>query len=162
MLYKTFKHTNIQTHSKSNFYGSAYKNQQTSSRKLFFMKTLNPKQKMFVLFSYFLFFLARRFEKAISRRPNTVKCFAVKWSLLGTRHPRKGKDCAARNPKPQTPKRPKPVACSQARLRLCLSVHCCNCHLGRAIDMVQSQRGWPQRCRFTSWTSEWCEGTLPR
>ena len=40
-------------------------------------------------FSFSLFFFsARRFGRAIRKRPNTVRCLAVKKALLGTRHPR--------------------------------------------------------------------------
>ena len=39
--------------------------------------------------AFILFFSARRFERAIRKRPNTVRCLAVKSALLGTRHPRK-------------------------------------------------------------------------
>ena len=48
----------------------------------------NFRKKRFVLLviSFFL-----RFEKAIRKRPNTVRCLAVKGALLGTRHPRKEK-----------------------------------------------------------------------
>ena len=41
------------------------------------------------------FFL--RFERAIRKRPNTVRCLAVKRALLGTRHPRKEKEAALQN-----------------------------------------------------------------
>ena len=37
------------------------------------------------------FFPPRRFERAILKRPNTVRCLAVKCTLLRTRHPRKEK-----------------------------------------------------------------------
>ena len=37
------------------------------------------------------------FERAISKRPNTVKCLAVKCTLLGTRHLRKEKEAALQN-----------------------------------------------------------------
>ena len=40
----------------------------------------------------FFLFSARRFERAIRKRPNTVKCLAVKCTLLGTRHPREEKE----------------------------------------------------------------------
>ena len=36
----------------------------------------------------------RRSERAIRKRPNTVRCLAVKSTLLGTRHPRKEKEAA--------------------------------------------------------------------
>ena len=39
----------------------------------------------------------RRFERAIRKRPNTVRCLAVKSALLGTRHPRKEKEAALQN-----------------------------------------------------------------
>ena len=48
-------------------------------------------------FSFFLFFSPRRFERAIQKRPDTVRCLAVKSTLLGTRHPRKGKEAALQN-----------------------------------------------------------------
>jgi len=38
-----------------------------------------------------------RFERAIQKRPNTVRCLAVKSTLLGTRHPRKEKEAALQN-----------------------------------------------------------------
>ena len=43
------------------------------------------------------FFSPRRFERAIRKRPNTVRCLAVKRALLGTRHPRKEKEAALQN-----------------------------------------------------------------
>ena len=49
------------------------------------------------LVQHFLFFSPRRFERAIRKRPNTVKCLAVKRTLLGTRHPRKEKEAALQN-----------------------------------------------------------------
>ena len=45
-------------------------------------------------FLFFLLFSPRRFERAIRKRPNTVRCLAVKSTLLGTRHPRKEKEAA--------------------------------------------------------------------
>ena len=42
----------------------------------------------------FFLFSPRRFERAIRKRPNTVRCLAVKRALLGTRHPRKEKEAA--------------------------------------------------------------------
>ena len=36
----------------------------------------------------------RRFERAILKRPNTVRCLAVKSTLLGTLHPRKKEEAA--------------------------------------------------------------------
>ena len=45
----------------------------------------------------FFFFSPRRFERAIRKRPNTVRCLAVKSTLLGTRHPRKEKEAALQN-----------------------------------------------------------------
>ena len=44
-----------------------------------------------------VFFSPRRFERAIRKRPNTVRCLAVKRALLGTRHPRKEKEAALQN-----------------------------------------------------------------
>ena len=46
---------------------------------------------------FYSFFTARRFERAIRKRPNTVRCLAVKSTLLGTRHPRKEKEAALQN-----------------------------------------------------------------
>ena len=46
---------------------------------------------------FFFFFLARRSERAIRKGPNTVRCLAVKCTLLGTRHPRKEKEAALQN-----------------------------------------------------------------
>ena len=43
------------------------------------------------------FFSPRRFERAIRKRPNMVRCFAVKRALHGTRHPRKEKGAALQN-----------------------------------------------------------------
>ena len=37
------------------------------------------------------------FERAIRKRPNTVRCLAVKSTFLGTRHPRKEKEAALQN-----------------------------------------------------------------
>ena len=47
-------------------------------------------------FSFFfpLFLSPRRFERAIRKRPSTVRCLAVKRALLGTRPPRKEKEAA--------------------------------------------------------------------
>ena len=45
--------------------------------------------KCYIVFTFF-----RRFERAIRKRPNTVRCLAVKNTLLGTRHPRKEKEAA--------------------------------------------------------------------
>ena len=50
--------------------------------------------QLWKMISFFLFFSPRRFERAIRKRPNTVRCLAVKSTLLGTRHPRKGKEAA--------------------------------------------------------------------
>ena len=40
--------------------------------------------------------LKEQFE-SIRKRPNTVRCLAVKRALLGTRHPRKEKEAALQN-----------------------------------------------------------------
>ena len=45
----------------------------------------------------FFLFSARRFERAIRKRPNTVRCLAVKSTSLGIRHPRKEKEAALQN-----------------------------------------------------------------
>jgi len=49
--------------------------------------------------SFFLFSFFRRdaLKEQFGKRPNTVRCLAVKSTLLGTRHPRKGKEAALQN-----------------------------------------------------------------
>ena len=47
-----------------------------------------------IFFFFLSFFSPRRFERTIRKRPNTVRCLAVKRALLGTRHPRKEKEAA--------------------------------------------------------------------
>ena len=46
---------------------------------------------------FFFFFSPRRFERAIRKIPNMVRCLAVKSALYGTRHPRKEKEVALQN-----------------------------------------------------------------
>ena len=48
-------------------------------------------------FAPFSFFSARRIERCTPKRPNTIKCSAVKCTLLGTRYPRKEKEAALQN-----------------------------------------------------------------
>ena len=47
--------------------------------------------------SFLFIFSARRFERTIRKRLNTVRCLAVKNTLLGTRPPRKEEEAALQN-----------------------------------------------------------------
>ena len=46
----------------------------------------------FLFFSFSFSFFGATVERWTLKRPNTVKCLAVKCTLLGTRHPRKEKE----------------------------------------------------------------------